>query len=99
MITLHINNETFSASKAVRETEKIILYGDDNSILQTITGISKWDHIILDGDWSDSSEIPSEEEKLRADVDFLTMENESLEGDVEQAKADIDYLLMITEEE
>lgn len=42
---------------------------------------------------------PTEEEQLRADVDFLTMENEALEEDVEQAKADIDYLLMITEEE
>lgn len=42
---------------------------------------------------------PTESDQLRADVDFLTMENESLEADVEQAKADIDYLLMLTEEE
>ena len=42
---------------------------------------------------------PTEEEQLRADVDFLTMENEALEENVDQAKADIDYLLMITEEE
>ena len=42
---------------------------------------------------------PTETEQLRADVDFLTMENEFLEMDVEQAKADIDYLLMLTEEE
>lgn len=42
---------------------------------------------------------PTEVEQLRADIDYLTMENESLEEDVEQAKADIDYLLMITEEE
>lgn len=41
---------------------------------------------------------PTEEDQLRADVDFLTMENESLQTDVEQAKADIDYLLMLTEE-
>lgn len=35
----------------------------------------------------------------QAEVDFLTMESESMEEDIEQAKADIDYLLMITEEE
>ena len=42
---------------------------------------------------------PTEAEQLRADVDFLTMENETLESQAEQARADIDYLLMITEEE
>lgn len=41
---------------------------------------------------------PTETEQLRADVDFLTMENEALESDMEQAQADIDYLLMLTEE-
>lgn len=41
---------------------------------------------------------PTEAEQLRADVDFLTMENEFLEEGSEQARADIDYLLMITEE-
>lgn len=38
---------------------------------------------------------PTETEMLRADVDFLTMENEFLEAELEQAKADIDYLLMM----
>ena len=42
---------------------------------------------------------PTETDQLRADVDFLTMENEALESESEQARADIDYLLMITEEE
>ena len=42
---------------------------------------------------------PTETEQLRADVDFLTMENEALESESEQARADIDYLLMLTEEE
>ena len=41
---------------------------------------------------------PTETDQLRADVDFLTMENEALESDMEQAQADIDYLLMLTEE-
>ena len=44
-------------------------------------------------------EEPNEAEQLRADLDFLTMENEALESESEHARADIDYLLMITEEE
>lgn len=42
---------------------------------------------------------PTTEEQLRADVDYLTMENEYLEEENEQQRADIDYLLMLTEEE
>lgn len=42
---------------------------------------------------------PTETDQLRADVDYLTMENDFLEDQVEQDRADIDYLLMITEEE
>ena len=42
---------------------------------------------------------PTESEQLRADVDFLTMENESLEEQAEQDRADIDYLLMLTDDD
>lgn len=38
---------------------------------------------------------PTEIEQLQADVDYLGMENEYLEGTVEQQQADIDYLLML----
>lgn len=43
-------------------------------------------------------EPPTEADQLRADVDYLTMENEALEEQAELDRADIDYLLMITEE-
>ena len=39
---------------------------------------------------------PTESDQLRADIDYLTMENEALESESEQARADIDYLLMLT---
>lgn len=42
---------------------------------------------------------PTDIEKLQADIDFLTMENEYFEEQNDQQQADIDYLLMITEEE
>ena len=42
---------------------------------------------------------PTEKEILKANVDFLTMENEAFEEQNEQQQADIDYLLMLMEEE
>lgn len=76
------------------EEHGIPLYKDDGEeiILRTTEEIQ-----------SDIDELPmpepTETDQLRADVDFLTMENETLETETEQARADIDYLLMITEEE
>ena len=42
---------------------------------------------------------PTDIERMQADIDFLTMENEYFEEQNDQQQADIDYLLMITEEE
>lgn len=42
---------------------------------------------------------PSEMDRMQADIDFLSMENEYLEEQSDQARADIDYLLMLIEEE
>lgn len=102
MITLHWYNETYNAKYAVKGTDYVALYDEAFTETQRIINIQgqEWEHISLEGgEWSEQSDIPSTEEILRADLDFLTMENEALEGDVEQAKADIDYLLMITDEE
>ena len=101
MITLHWHNEQMTAEKAVRGMDWVALYDAENHETQRIDSIygEAWQHIRLEGDWTDPAEIPTGEERLQADVDFLSMENEYLEGESEQARADIDYLLMITEEE
>lgn len=102
MITLQWHDQTFTAQYAVQGADYVALYDEAFAETQRIININgqEWEHISIDGgDWSDPEAIPSGEEILRADLDFLTMENEALEGDVEQAKADIDYLLMITDEE
>lgn len=41
----------------------------------------------------------STERQLKADVDFLTMQNEALDEDNTQNRADIDYCLMMLENE
>ena len=92
MITLHWYDQTFTAQYAVKGTDYVALYGLD--FVQTMRIINihgqEWDHISLDGEWSEPSDIPSQEEILRADLDFLTMENESLEETVEQQQAEIE---------
>lgn len=100
MITLHVYESTFTAAKAVRGADWVALYDEENRETQRINGIAPhvWPHVRIEGEWTDPSEIPTSEERLQADVDYLSMENEYLEGESEQARADIDYLLMITEE-
>lgn len=102
MITLHWYDETFEGDIAVKGYDYVALYDEDYNQTQRIFNIygPEWDHIsIEDGEWSDPSIIPSPEDYLRADIDFLTMENEDLTEQAEQARADIDYLLMLTDEE
>jgi len=102
MITLHWYNESYTGDIAVRGYDYVVLYDEDYNELQRIINIygREWENISIDGgEWSSPEVIPTMEDHLRADIDFLTMENEDLTEQAEQARADIDYLLMITEEE
>lgn len=101
MITLHWYDQTYTAQYAVQGADYVALYDEAFAETQRIININgqEWEHISIDGEWSEPSDIPSQEEILRADVDFLTMENEALEGTVEQQQADIDYCLMLLDEE
>lgn len=99
---LHWHAETFTGEIAVRGDNYVALYDKDYNEIKRIINIygTEWEHISIEGgEWSSPYVIPTAEDYLRADVDFLTMENEALTAESEQARADIDYLLMITEEE
>lgn len=88
---LHWYDEETECYKAVRNESEVFLYNEEFKLIKHIFNIgeNEWSHIILqNGEWSDPSEIPSTEEKLYSEIDFLTMENESL-------RADVDYLLMM----
>ena len=101
MITLHWYNQTFTAEYAVRGFDYVALYDEDYNETNRIVNIigREWQHISLDGEWTEPSEIPTDSDRMQADIDYLTMENESMEESLGQAQADIDYLLMILEEE
>ena len=99
---LHWYDNAYSGAIAVRGVDYAALYDEDYNETQRIINIygREWEHISIEGgEWSSPEIIPTAEDHLRADIDFLTMENEALTAESEQARADIDYLLMITEEE
>lgn len=100
MIRLKWHEEIFTADKAVKTTDSVVLYTADNSEIITIRNITpkEWKFIELDGQLTEPEDIPSYREKLQADLDYLTMENEYLEEQAEQYRADIDYCLMLLEE-
>ena len=90
-------NEQYECAKAIKGEDFIYLYDEDNYRFMSFEGIKSFDgYFISGGDWSIPD--PTETEYLRADIDFLTMENESLEEQNEQQQADIDFLLMMIEE-
>lgn len=101
MVTLQWHNEIIEADKAVKTINSVILY-DENDVetfrIRNVYG-SEWNYISLtDGEWSNKSDINTENDHIRADLDFLLMENESLIMENEQLRADVDYCLMLLDE-
>ena len=93
---LHWYDNTYTGAIAVRGVDYAALYDEELTEIVTIINIygREWEHISIEGgEWSSPEAIPTMEDHLRADIDFLTMENESLTAESEQARADIDYLL------
>lgn len=100
MITVHWYDKEYTSEKAVKYPDRILLCDESNAVLQEICNLSgkDWVHISIEGEWSYPEDIPTENEVLRADLDFVTMENEYLTEQNEQQQADIDYCLMLLEE-
>ena len=73
MVTLHWYNEQHSADYAVRGKDSVILFDENYNEIFRIENIAgwEWSQISLDGGWAPS--IPTAEDKLRADVDYLLM--------------------------
>lgn len=102
MITLHWYDEQYTGDIAVKGYDYVALYDENYNETQRIISVfgREWNHISIEGgEWTDPSVIPTIEDHLRADIDYLTMMNEDLTKQNEQARADIDYLLMMLEEE
>ncbi len=94
-------NITYDYPYAVRKNSSITFYDEFFNYITDIIGISpeEWNYIsIQEGEWTRVTEIPTEIDRLKADLDFLTMENESFAEENELLRADLDYCLMMLEE-
>ena len=100
MITVRYYGKSYNADKATRTMDTIVFYDNDNMEVNRLENIKNedWLHVRLEGEWTDPNDIPTELERVRADLDFVTMENEYLNEVNEQQQADIDYCLMLLEE-
>lgn len=108
MVRINYDDMIYEGDKACKtdhDFRVFDIYGHETDHVSNIYG-AEWGFIRLeDGEWSEPYEIASESEVTRADIDFLTMENEYLEAEnqelreaVEADRADIDYCLMLLEE-
>lgn len=108
MVIINYDHMIYKGDKACKSDSDFRVFDEYGKMIDHVSNISKseWNWISLDqGEWSDPIDIPTESDVLRADVDFLTMENEFLETEnaelraqSEVDRADIDYCLMLLEE-
>ena len=101
MVTVILYDMSFTVSYAVKSIDNIILYDENYLETQHIYNITyrDWPHISIEGGtWTDPSEIPTETDRLQANIDYLDMQAESLEASDEANRADIDYCLMMLDD-
>ena len=73
---VHWHNENFECDTAVRGYDFVTMYDANLHETGRITNIigPEWQHIhVTGGEWSDPSAIPTEMDKVRADIDYLSM--------------------------
>ena len=64
---------TFECYKAVKLSDKVIMYDENNNVVNEIINVQfvDWENISIDGDWSD--QLPPLEERNRADIDYISL--------------------------
>ena len=72
MITIIVYDESYECSKAVKGTDFVILYDESGNTIASFYGINSFDgYDINGGEWSLPE--PTPEEKLRSDIDFISI--------------------------
>ena len=86
MVTVHWYEMTFDGEYAVNNGESIVVYDADYNEIQRITNLTYRDapHISIEGgEWTQASEIPTETDRLRADLEYALMMVDYLSGNEE----------------
>ena len=76
MIIVTWRDQVMECAVAVKGNTYVELYNDHEYLLYRIDNISfdEWQYIsISGGEWTEPSEIPTDIDKLRADVDYILM--------------------------
>ena len=81
MVTVHWYELTFDGEYAVNNGDSIVVYDADYNETQRITNLTYRDdpHISIEGgEWTAASEIPTETDRMKADIEYLQMCNDYL---------------------
>ena len=64
---------TFECYKAVKMSDQVIMYDENNNVVHEIINVQfvDWEHISIDGEWSEP--LPTIEEQNRADIDYIAL--------------------------
>lgn len=64
---------TFECFKAVKLSDKVIMYDENNNVVHEIINVQfvDWKNISIDGEWSEP--LPTIEERNRADIDYISL--------------------------
>ena len=90
MVTVHWYELTFDGAYAVNNGDSIVVYDADYNETQRITNLTYRDapHISIEGgEWTAASEIPTETDRLRADLEYALMMVDYLSGNDTEATA------------
>ena len=86
MVTVHWYEMTFDGAYAVNNGDSIVVYDADYNEVQRISNLSYRDDDFISiegGEWTAASEIPTETDRLRADLEYALMMVDYLSGNEE----------------
>ena len=86
MITVHWYEMSFDGEYAVNNGDSIVVYDADYNETQRITNLTYRDAPFISiegGEWTQASEIPTETDRLRADLEYALMMVDYLSGNEE----------------
>ena len=81
MVTVHWYELTFDGAYAVNNGDSIVVYDADYNEIQRIQNLTYRDDDFISiegGEWTQASEIPTETDRMKADIEYLQMCNDYL---------------------